>query len=97
MNRYGVIAVGGGHAGCEAAAAAARLGAQTLLLTHDPGTVVREVDALGGPINRAADAAKPKLSTEELRDAARGPGRIAGRAGVKEVLDAVLAGFCIGK
>src|SRR3984893_15231262 len=32
--RYDVIVVGGGHAGCEAAAAAARLGAKTLLLTH---------------------------------------------------------------
>ncbi|MBS7791238.1 tRNA uridine-5-carboxymethylaminomethyl(34) synthesis enzyme MnmG [Roseococcus sp. SDR] len=34
--RFDVIVVGGGHAGCEAAAAAARCGAQTLLLTHDP-------------------------------------------------------------
>lgn len=34
MNKYDVIVVGGGHAGCEAAAAAARMGAQTLLLTH---------------------------------------------------------------
>ena len=32
--RYDVIVIGGGHAGCEAAAAAARLGAQTLLATH---------------------------------------------------------------
>ena len=30
---YGVIVVGGGHAGCEAAAASARLGVKTLLLT----------------------------------------------------------------
>ncbi len=36
---YDVIVIGGGHAGCEAAAAAARLGAQTLLLTHKLETI----------------------------------------------------------
>src|SRR5487761_1197141 len=39
MHRYDVIVIGGGHAGCEAAAAAARLGAQTLLLTHKRETI----------------------------------------------------------
>jgi tRNA uridine 5-carboxymethylaminomethyl modification enzyme len=37
--RYDVIVVGGGHAGCEAAASAARVGAHTLLLTHSLSTV----------------------------------------------------------
>ena len=36
---YDVIVIGGGHAGCEAAAASARLGAKTLLLTHKHATI----------------------------------------------------------
>ncbi len=38
-NAYDVIVIGGGHAGCEAAAASARLGAKTLLLTHKLETI----------------------------------------------------------
>ncbi len=36
---WDVIVIGGGHAGCEAAAAAARVGARTLLLTHKRATI----------------------------------------------------------
>src|SRR5687768_2973568 len=39
MSDYAVIVVGGGHAGCEAAAASARLGVATALITHRFSTI----------------------------------------------------------
>src|SRR5579872_5169330 len=36
---YDVIVIGGGHAGCEAAAASARMGAETALMTHQFATI----------------------------------------------------------
>ncbi|UWI83211.1 tRNA uridine-5-carboxymethylaminomethyl(34) synthesis enzyme MnmG [Wolbachia endosymbiont of Howardula sp.] len=39
MSTYDIIVIGGGHAGCEAATAAARLGANTLMITHKISTI----------------------------------------------------------
>src|SRR3974390_3434032 len=39
MGRFDVVVIGGGHAGCEAAAAAARMGAKTALMTHRFSTI----------------------------------------------------------
>ena len=73
-HEFDIVVVGAGHAGCEAALAAARMGLRVALLTMNCDTVaqmscnpaiggvakgqlVRELDALGGEMARAIDAA----------------------------------------
>ena len=46
--KFDVIVIGGGHAGCEAAAAAARMGAKTALVTHRFATVGAMSSTIGG-------------------------------------------------
>jgi tRNA uridine 5-carboxymethylaminomethyl modification enzyme len=87
MVPYDIIVVGGGHAGCEAASAAARLGARTALLTASRSTLgalscnpaiggtakghlVKELDALGGIMGRAADRSGIQFKT---LNASKGP------------------------
>ncbi|HOJ11401.1 MAG TPA: tRNA uridine-5-carboxymethylaminomethyl(34) synthesis enzyme MnmG [Clostridiales bacterium] len=84
---YDVAVVGAGHAGCEAALAAARLGCKTVIFATNldsianmpcnpniggtgKGHLVREIDALGGEMAKAADKALIQL---KILNSAKGP------------------------
>ena len=73
--KYDVIVIGGGHAGCEACAAAARVGAKTLLITHHISTIADMScnPAIGG-LGKGTLVREIDLAIQDFHDVLSGHG-----------------------